>query len=147
MENCGLLVSAKSRQGASMRAVLFISLALAAFAGRAVAHHAFALEYDSNSAFTVTGSVSRMEWVNPHVHIYVDAKAQDGAVTNWDFELGSPNGLMRSGWTRNSLKPGDVVTIEAFRAKDASNVGAAKTITFNGKKMFAGNANSEAPAK
>ena len=130
-----------------MRVVLFISLALAAFAERAVAHHAFALEYDSNSAITVTGSVSRMEWVNPHVHIYVDSKAQDGAVTSWDFELGSPNGLMRGGWTRNSLKFGDVVTIEGFRAKDASNVGAVKAITFNGKKMFAGNANSEVPAK
>ena len=130
-----------------MRVVLFVSLALTAFAGSAAAHHAFALEYDSNSAITVTGSVSRMEWVNPHVHIYVDAKAQDGAVTSWDFELGSPNGLMRGGWTRNSLKFGDVVTIEGFRAKDASNVGAVKVITFNGKKLFAGNANSEVPAK
>src|SRR5437773_10786681 len=123
-----------------MKVVLFISLALAAFAGRAVAHHAFALEYDSNSAITVTGSVSKMEWVNPHVHIYVDSKAQDGAVTTWDFEMGSPNGLMRGGWTRNSLKPGDVVTIEGFRAKDASKVAAVKTITFNGKKMVVVNA-------
>ena len=130
-----------------MRAFLLISLALTVFAGRILAHHAFALEYDSNNPLTVTGNVSKMEWVNPHVHIYVDSKVQDGAVTTWDFELGSPNGLMRSGWTRISLKPGDVVTIEAFRAKDASNVGAAKTITFNGKRMFAGNANSEAPAK
>jgi Family of unknown function (DUF6152) len=130
-----------------MKASLLISLALAVFAGPALAHHAFALEYDSNSALTVTGSVSRMEWVNPHVHIYVDSKAQNGAVTTWDFEMGSPNGLMRSGWTRNSLKPGDVVTVEGFRAKDASNVGAVKTITFNGKKMFAGNANSEVPRK
>ena len=128
-----------------MRAFLLILLTLEVFAGRGLAHHAFALEYDSNNPLTVTGSVSRMEWVNPHVHIYVDSKAQDGVVTTWDFELGSPNGLMRSGWTRNSLKPGDVVTIEAFRSKDASNVGAAKTITFNGKRMFAGNANS--PAK
>ena len=130
-----------------MRAFLLISLALSAFAGRALAHHAFALEYDSNKLLTVTGSVNKMEWVNPHVHIYVDFKAQDGAVTTWDFELGSPNGLLRGGWTRNSLKPGDVVTIEGFRAKDASNVGAVKTITFNGKKLFAGNANSEVPAK
>jgi Family of unknown function (DUF6152) len=132
-----------------MRAFLFASLALAlaAFAGHAEAHHAFSAAYDSNKPFTVTGTVTSVDWVNPHVHINVDSKAEDGAVTSWKFEVGSPNGLMRSGWTRNSLKPGDVVTIEAFRAKDASNVGAAKTITFNGKRMFAGNSNSEAPAK
>jgi hypothetical protein len=128
-----------------MRAFLLISLTLVVFTGRALAHHAFALEYDSKNAITITGSVSKMEWVNPHVHIYVDSKAQDGTITTWDFEMGSPNGLMRGGWTRKSLKPGDVVTIEGFRAKDASNVGAAKTITFNGKKMFAGTENSGAP--
>jgi hypothetical protein len=130
-----------------MRAFLVISLALAALAEPALAHHAFALEYDSSTPVTVTGSVSKMEWVNPHVHIYVDSRAQDGAVTTWDFEMGSPNGLMRGGWTRNSLKLGDVVTIEGFRAKDASNVGAVKTLTFNGKKMFVVNANSEVSAK
>jgi len=128
-----------------MRAFVFVSLALALFAAPALGHHAFALEYDSSTPVTVTGSVSKMEWVNPHVHIYVDSKAQDGAVTTWDFEMGSPNGLMRGGWTRTSLKPGDVVMIEGFRAKDTSNVGAVKTITFNGKKLFAGN--PEVPAK
>ena len=121
-----------------MRAFLFASLALAlgAFAGHAEAHHAFSAAYDSNKPFTVTGTVASVDWVNPHVHINVDSKAEDGAVTSWKFEVGSPNGLMRSGWKRNSLKPGDPVTVEGFRAKDGSNLGAAKTITSNGKKLF-----------
>ena len=121
-----------------MRASFFASLALAsaAFAGHAEAHHAFSAAYDSNKPFTVTGTVTSVDWVNPHVHINVDSKAEDGAVTSWKFEVGSPNGLMRSGWTRNSLKPGDLVRVEGFRAKDGSNLGAAKTITSNGKKLF-----------
>ena len=121
-----------------MRASLFASLALAlaGFAGHAEAHHAFSAAYDSNKPFTLTGTVTSVDWVNPHVHINVDSKAEDGAVTSWKFEVGSPNGLMRSGWTRNSLKPGDPVTVEGFRAKDGSNLGAAKTITSNGKKLF-----------
>jgi Family of unknown function (DUF6152) len=130
-----------------MRAFLIISLALAAFAGRAVAHHGFVLEYDSNKPVAVTGTVSKVEWVNPHVHIYVDSEAEDGTVTTWDFELGSPNGLLRAGWTRNSLKPGSMVTITGFRARDKSNLASGNTVTFNGKKMFAGRPNSEAPAK
>jgi outer membrane usher protein FimD/PapC len=81
------------------------------------------------------------------VHINVDAKAEDGAVTSWKFEVGSPNGLMRSGWTRYSLKPGDAVTVEGFRAKNVSNLGAAKTITANGKRMFVENPNSAVPSK
>ena len=99
-----------------MRASLFasVALALAAFAGHVEAHHAFSAAYDSNKPFTVTGTVTSVDWVNPHVHINVDSKAEDGAVTSWKFEVGSPNGLMRSGWTRNSLKPGDPVTVEGF---------------------------------
>jgi hypothetical protein len=130
-----------------MRAFLSISLALAALAGRAAAHHGFVLEYDSNRPVTVTGTVSKVEWVNPHVHIYVDSKAEDGTVTTWDFELGSPNGLLRHGWTRNSLKPGGIVTIEGFRARDGSNLASGNTVTFNGTKMFLGSAKSDAPAK
>jgi hypothetical protein len=132
-----------------MRASLCTALALAltAFAARAEAHHSFALAYDSNKPFTLTGTVTSVDWVNPHVHINVDVKAEDGAVTSWKFEVGSPNGLMRSGWTRNSLKPGEVVTVEGFRARDGSNLGAARTITANGKRMFIDDPNSAVPAK
>ena len=130
-----------------MRVFVFILLAFAVFEGTVAAHHSFGAEYDNNKPVTLTGSVSKVEWTNPHVHIFVDSKAEDGTVTAWEFELGSPNGLLRGGWTRNSLKPGSTVSIEGFRAKDGTNVGLARTITVNGKKMFAGSAESDAPAK
>jgi hypothetical protein len=88
---------------------------------------------------TVTGNVTKVEWSNPHARFYVDAKDESGATVNWDFELASPNGLMRRGWTRNSMKIGDVVTVTGYRAKNASNVGNASTVTLaDGKRLFAG---------
>jgi hypothetical protein len=95
------------------RTMVFLSgflLALAAVP--ALAHHSFAAEYDSTKPVTLKGAVTKMEWQNPHARFYVDVTDEAGKVTNWEFELGSPNGLMRRGWTRNSLKPGDPVTIE-----------------------------------
>jgi hypothetical protein len=77
----------------------------------AVAHHSFAAEFDADKPVTVTGSVTKVEWANPHVWFYIDVKDAAGKVTNWGVEMGSPNGLMRSGWSRNSMKIGEVVTI------------------------------------
>src|SRR5216683_7933297 len=77
----------------------------------ALAHHSFAAEYDSNKPIKLTGSVTKVEWMNPHARFYIDVKDDAGKTTNWEFELGSPNGLMRSGWTRNSLKQGDTVSV------------------------------------
>jgi hypothetical protein len=110
------------------------------------AHHAFAAEFDRQKPVTITGTVTKVEWANPHARFYVDAKDEAGKVNNWDFELGSPNGLMRRGWTRNSLKIGDVVTVTGWRAKNSPYVGNAGTVTLaDGKKVFAGSSIDTTP--
>jgi hypothetical protein len=113
--------------------------AVLAYSTAAVAHHAFAAEFDSNKPLNLTGTVTKLEWMNPHARFYMDVKDAAGRVVNWDFELGSPNNLMRQGWTRNSLKQGDVIVVTGFAAKNAPNVGNARTVTMaNGKRVFAG---------
>ena len=108
--------------------------------GSAVAHHSFAAEFDRSQPITVTGTVTKVEWANPHARFYIDAKDEaTGETVNWDFELASPNGLMRRGWTRNSMKLGDTVTVTGHRAKNDPHVGNASTVTLaDGKKLFAG---------
>jgi len=106
---------------------------------RISAHHAFASEYDQNKLVTVSGTVTRFEWTNPHAWLYVDAKDESGKVTSWSFEMGSPNGLVRRGWTRTTLKEGDHVTLEGYGAKDGSNVANAGAVTMpDGRKLFGG---------
>ena len=111
----------------------------------ASAHHAFAAEFDAKKGIKVTGTITKLEWTNPHAWLYVNVKDESGKLTNWSFELGSPNGLVRQGWRRTSLKEGDQVTIEGFLAKDGSNTANAHSVTLpDGRKVFAGSQGPDA---
>ena len=101
------------------------------------AHHSFSAEFDASKQTKVTGAVTKVEWMNPHVWFFVDVKDENGKVTNWGIEMGSPNGLMRSGWSRNAMKAGDVVSVEGSLAKDGSNNVNARVVTLGGKRLFA----------
>lgn len=102
------------------------------------AHHSFAAEYTRDVKVNVTGKVTKIEWMNPHARFYIDVKDDKGVTHNWNFELASPNVLMRQGWTRHSLKVGDTVTVEGFGARAAKYVGSARTVTLaDGRKVFA----------
>ena len=110
----------------------------------ALAHHSFAAEYDAAKPVTLKGTVTKVEWMNPHARFYIDVKDDAGAVTNWEFELGSPNGLMRAGWTRNSLKQGDQVSVSGSLAKDGSHLANARSVTLaDGRKVFAASSETE----
>ncbi len=105
----------------------------------ALPHHSFFAEYDRELPVTITGTVTRLEWTNPHARLYIDAPDENGEIVSWDLELGPPNGLMRLGWRRDSLVPGTVVTVEGFRSKTEDNVANARTVTLSdGREVFAG---------
>ena len=110
------------------------------------AHHSFSAEFDATKTFKMTGTVTKIEWMNPHTFFYIDVTDdKTKKVTNWAMEMGSPNGLMRQGWTRNSMKAGDVVTVEGSLAKDGSPTGNARTVMLNGKRMFAASSQGTNP--
>ena len=123
--------------------ILAAAMVVAASAIPLLAHHSFAAEFDSAKTVDFTGVVTKVEWMNPHVYFYVDVKdPQTGKITNWGCEMGSPNGLTRQGWNRNTLKIGMMIRVEGSAAKDGSNVANARNVTVDGKKL--GAASSEA---
>ena len=102
-------------------------------------------QYDIDKPISLTGKVTKVEWTNPHIFIYADVPATDGAVVSWAFEMGGPNALLRQGWKRDSLKPGDLVTFEGSLARDGSNLVNARSVTMTetGRKMFAGSSGGD----
>ncbi|OFW02296.1 MAG: hypothetical protein A3J29_22930 [Acidobacteria bacterium RIFCSPLOWO2_12_FULL_67_14b] len=117
-----------------------MGVAAIAASGQALAHHSFAAEFDAQKPLKLTGAVTKVEWSNPHIWFFMDVKNEDGTVTNWGFEMGSPNSLLRSGWKRDSMKLGDVVAVEASRARDGSNNANAHSVVLasTGQRLFSG---------
>ena len=111
-----------------------------------IAHHSFAAEFDAAKPLNLKGIVTKIEWANPHTYFYMDVSEGD-KVTNWGMEMGSPNGLMRQGWTRNTLHVGDEVAVEGSQAKDGAHVGNARVVTLSatGKRLFAATSQTETP--
>src|SRR2546426_10398718 len=112
----------------SLLLTVFTSLIVAAVP--VLAHHSFAAQYDRSKSTTISGPVTRIEWINPHARFFMDVKDASGKNVNWEVELGSLAGLLRRGWSRSSLKVGDSVTVNGFLAKDGSNLANASTVTF-----------------
>jgi len=124
-------------------AIVFVASAglLTVAALPAAAHHSFAAEYDSAKPITLHGAVIRVEWTNPHARFYVEVKDADGKASTWNLELASPNVLVRQGWTRQSLRIGDEITVSGSMAKDGSKMANAREVTLaSGKRVFAGSA-------
>jgi hypothetical protein len=133
-----------------MRKTLLIGLAMVGMVIATAplrAHHSFAAEYDANKPVAITGAVTKLEWMNPHARFYVDVTETDGKVTHWNFELGAIPVLVKQGWRRDSLKVGDVVTVEGVRAKDGSTTANARVVKLaDGRRVFAGSSGGDAPA-
>lgn len=113
-----------------------LGLSLLLGAGPVLAHHSFMSEFDLSKPITVKGVLTKVEFINPHAVFYLDVIDERGEVTNWIFESASPNVLLRSGWTRNSLTPGDLITVDGHRAKNGTALGVTRTVTLaDGRKL------------
>ncbi|HYL36810.1 MAG TPA: DUF6152 family protein [Bryobacteraceae bacterium] len=125
-----------------------VTLGLIMTCAPAFSHHAFSAEYDVKKPITLTGAVTKIEWTNPHARFYVSVTDESGQTTVWNFELASPNGLMRRGWNRNSIKPGDTVTVMGYLAKDGSKMANTRSVTMpDGRKIFAGTPDDGGPTQ
>ena len=134
-----------------MRSRLFAVVAGAVFVVAAaavpvIAHHSFAAEFDAKKPVKLQGTVTKMEWINPHSWIHIDVKTPDGKVEQWMIEGGAPNALLRRGWNKNSLLPGTEILVEGFQAKDGALRANGRDITFpDGRKLFMGSSGTGAP--
>ncbi len=130
----------------AMLGILAAGVGLLVSATPVLAHHSFAAEFDDKQPVTLKGTVTKIDWMNPHIWIYIAAKDESGKVTQWQCEGGPPNTLTRNGWNKSSLKEGDQVTIEGFKAKDATNTCNGRSVTLpDGRKVFAGSAEDGGP--
>jgi hypothetical protein len=127
-------------------AVSVLSVALAGWTSSVSAHHAFAAEFDANKPVNFKGTITKMEWVNPHAWLHVAVTNANGTVENWAIEAGTPNVLFRRGFTRDTLKPGLEIVVDGYRAKDGSRRANGRDLTFaDGRKLFLGSSGTGAP--
>jgi Family of unknown function (DUF6152) len=126
--------------------VSVMGVAISGEAAPASAHHAFAAEFDANAPVNFTGTITKMEWINPHSWLHVDVKQPDGTVVNWAIEAGTPNVLFRRGFTKETLLPGTAVVIDGYQAKDKSHRANGRDLTLpDGRQLFLGSSGTGAP--
>lgn len=124
---------------ATGRWAVLIAVAALLYGAPASAHHSFAAEYDAKKPATITGTLTRVEWTNPHVRFFLDVKNPDGTTANWEFTMGAVNGLFRRGWTKQMLKAGDMITVDGYLARAGSPLANARVVTLaDGRKMSGG---------
>jgi hypothetical protein len=129
-----------------MSRIIGVVLFLVSSASSVSAHHAFAAEFDANKPVKLKGTVTKMEWINPHAWIHIDVKSSSGAVEKWMIEGGTPNTLLRRGFTKNSLQYGTEIVVDGYQAKDGSNKANGRDLTFpDGRKLFMGSSGTGAP--
>ena len=129
-------------------AALILAAAWLMSTAPAAAHHAFSAEFDEKKPIRLEGTVTKMDWINPHAWIHIDVKKDDGTIEQWKIEGGTPNALFRRGFTKESLQPGTVIIVDGYQARDGSLKGNGRDLTFpDGRKLFVGSPGTGAPGE